>query len=594
MILLLAIYYATNHCRPKTTISLYRYLLIALRSPALGCGKSSAPMIREAMSGLMDARHKALFLFVAASEYRHLGLVENAWVCFWRSYNCIWSMCWPRIAHALLLDISTIGEPPDRLLHMLTHKNLNYVSQTVEQLKRVTLKELVFMESIIVHDMIVNVTGFPHSPPPLGMAKGEWSRLRRWLFPVMYHPSTEEFAAEMWNTESEITRYQCAIGEEYTINLKLSTTLQEACHISQLQLLIEPADAAETDVVENVDLRSTAEIHLKFVPTTSTKFQVRGLKFLWFGVAPAAVLFQQPLVYEALDFESLVSMELTSSPELAYVGIPCRFSAELLKIKGDLLSLFLFAESYPANSATINLIAPKSAGVHNKFSLDPKLDRQELLFELTPNITGPITVRVFVSYACTGHEMRFVHDTFVVECRDTKKVHYVPGSDRISLQPADDTYTVDCRCAVIEQRGSKVHFKDVVESYLEKRCTVEVHRKFNDTTITDILYISNVFVTFGEQDYKVASFPAEIAVDIDVLCLGANEGELVFRQPSSSTIDCCWIGQTHFMITGPKKLKLVAKMLVMRPICCDIGELVNIHYGNAKPIYHHEIEVSLC
>ena len=590
MILLVAIYYATNHCKSRTTVVCYKYLLAAMRE--FVCGQVSAPIIREAMSPLMENREKALFLYVAAREYRELGLFDNAWICFWRSYNCIWSTCWPRMAHALLLDIASIGDPPDRLLHMLTHKNLNYVEKTVEQLKKIPLKELIYMESIIVHDLTVNVTGFPYSPPPQGLAKSEWSRLRRWLFPVMYHPSTEEFATEMWNTGSDITRYRCANGEEYTISLKLSTTVQEPSHISNLQLFTEPSDAAETQVLEHVDLKSTAEIRLTFIPVKTSKFQIKGVKFLWFGVAPAAVLFQQPLLYESLEFESLVSLELGSCPAIGHVGIPCRFEGEVVKERGDIHSLMLFAESYPANSACVNLLEPHTSGFHNKFNLDPNVERQKLVFEVVPNITGPVTIRVFVSYAGLGHEMRFVFGSVTIDCRETKKVSYHPGSDRISLQPADDTYTVECPCAVIEQKGAKVRFKDAIPTFLEKKCTIEVHRRFNDTTITDILNISNVFVSFGKQEYKVEAFPAEIQIELDVLCLGANEGELVLRQPGTRTIECVWIGKTRFVLVGPKKYHILAKLLVLRPLECDIGELVSIHYGNSKPIYHHDIEVS--
>jgi hypothetical protein len=124
---------------------------------AVGFGRISAPIIREAA---------AIGLWHAALEFRELGMQKNSLIDFRMSYNCVWMNCWPRIAHSLLLLIGSVGPTPSKLLNVFTHKTLSFMGETVEQLKRMEISQVVFVESVIAHSLTLNVTGFPCSPRP--------------------------------------------------------------------------------------------------------------------------------------------------------------------------------------------------------------------------------------------------------------------------------------------------------------------------------------------------------------------------------------------------------------------------------------------
>lgn len=595
MVLLVAISYSTSHLKPSITARLYVFLINALRSSDICFSRIAPPVMREAMSLIMDRRHAALILYIAASEYKQLGMHYNALIGFWRAYKHIWGNCWPRIAHALLLEISTLAEPPSNLLHMLSHKSLQFVPQTVEQLKRMDIKEMIYMESVIVHDLIVHTTGFPHSPPPPMLSKVEWAKLRRLLFPVLHHPSTEEFAAEMWTSESEITKYKCAVGEEYSIDFKISTTLPEGCEMSDIQLFLEPSGMVDTDIVKQFKLYGTKQMTFKFTPTKPGKFKIKGIRFTWFDVAPVAVNFQEQLNYQAVDNASLMSLHIRPHTDTAYVGLPFKVNALLHKVIGQISSIFTFIETYPPNCATVDIAGLKKTGFLNRFNLDPTPASHDITFEIVPETSGMLEFHMFVAYSDTSRSVRFVEQRFSVESRDMKKVHCVSGSDSITLQPDDKTYAVECKCAVVEHQDSTVRFVDVVEDYNEKKCSITVRRTFLDSTVTNVLQISPVFVTFGERSYKVAQFPCDIDIIMDVLCIGGNTGELRLAQPGlvSGAIQCAWIGKNRFVLNGPKKIRISAKLLVMGPCSIDVGALTKLQYGSAKPTYHHRITISL-
>jgi hypothetical protein len=589
MIMFVTIYYATSHI-PNRVYRLYMILLgYMVRSNAFGIGRISAPIIREAASTTVSGKHAAISLYRAALEYRELGLMKNSLIDFWRSYNYVWMNCWPRIAHSLLLEIASFGQPPDKLLNILTHRTLSFVPQTIEQLRRMELTSVVFIESVIVHNLTLSVTGFPSSPAPKLMSALTWATLRKRLFPVAYHPSTEQFANESWTTDTSISAFTVAVGETYQISFRLTTTLEDGCHMSQLRLYIEPEDAAETLVVDSCLLRETTEFVMTFTPVRPVKFQVRGLRFQFFDVAPVAVTFPQPVRYHAIAKEALLSLSLVSRPDISYTNIPFRFSALAARIRGSLHDqTYAFLQTAP-HHPSMKLVSPSVPGSFNKFAL-PAFENELLLeFEMVPACEGRLEVSVLVGYSSMNHGQRFAVASFSIDVLGMRRIHIHPANDCVVLSHIDDVRAISCASAAIHTAKNVVFFDDVTADSYEKKCTIEIEREVLGTIVRDSLPLTRVFARFDPAEIIVERFPAVIEWRFQLLCLGANDGRLLLKSPPS--LEWCWVGKTRYTLRGPQRLAVAAGLLVTGPVQFDVCSFLSVIYGNETRSFHHAISV---
>jgi hypothetical protein len=452
------------------------------------------------------------------------------------------------------------------------------------------ISQIVFVESVIAHNLTLSVTGFPCSPPPETMTVGKWGQFRKQLFLLSSHPSTEEFAAEVWTSAGELSSFDVAVGEEYQISFKLTTTLVEGCQMSNLGLHIDPEDSVEADRIESYSLKGTKQFRFVLKPIKAGHFVLKGLRFLFFGVAPVAVTFPQPLSYCGIQKYSSMSLTITSKPDIAYSKLPFRFRALLRHGQGPVDEVYVLPETSPPGTR-VALVSPPSLQVRKRYTLDPSVTSHDLEFELEPLGTGSLTVNVFASYSRFGHAMRFVVDSFTTDVRELKKIHCTLGNDQLFMHPDDEECRATCPCALISQAGSVVTFQDVNSEYQEKKCFVEIDRLVMGHVVTTEVTLSPVFASFQPNGQKVAKFPAVVECSFAVLCLGANSGRLILLQPPSA--DWAWIGKTKYALRGPRKVAIAARMIVMKQLALNIGPFISVVYGNASPQFQFKMKTEL-
>jgi hypothetical protein len=88
------------------------------------------------------------------------------------------------------LEIARFGKATDNFLGVLMHRTLSLIPETVERLKNMELKSLGFV-------------GFATRL----MNSASWAKLRKHLFPLSWHPSIEQLAAETATIDSEISTF---------------------------------------------------------------------------------------------------------------------------------------------------------------------------------------------------------------------------------------------------------------------------------------------------------------------------------------------------------------------------------------------------
>jgi hypothetical protein len=520
-------------------------------------------------------------------EFREIGPHRNSLTDFWRSYNSVWVNCWPRIAHSLLLDIASFGRPPDKLLNILTHKQMSFVPQTIDHLRRMEIKSIIFIDSVIVHSLVLEVTGFPASPPPRLMTTIAWAKLRKQLFPVAFHPSTEQFAAETWAADMSISKFMAVVGETYQISFRLTTTLSDLLMVN-LRLYIDPAEAAETPVVESLVLSETSEFVMSFTPRLPQKFSIKGLRFDFFNAAPVAVTFPQSITYSAIAKAANVTIALVSRPDVAYTDIPFRFAVAVKHNSGALHGVpSAFIQTSP-HHVSLQMVSPPIVGIFNKYVL-AGFEREQLLeFELVPACEGTLDIHIFVVYTLLDHQSRFAVDTFRVDVGGIKKIHTHMGNDRVMRSPPFHIQAITSSDAAVHADGNAVVVDGALPS-AHKKCSIEVSREVSGTVVRDVLALSRLFVRFGPGERVVERFPVIVDVRFTLLCLGPNEGRLVLKQPNS--LDWCWIGKTKGMLKGPRTVEVAAGILANGPIQFDIADHLFVVYGNETRPSHHVISV---
>jgi hypothetical protein len=587
MLFIVAIFYATYY-RKRSAYALYMGLLHFLKtSDFFNIGRISAPIIREAAATTVSARHAAISLYQAAVEYQALGLTRNALIAFWRTYNCISPNCWPQIAHWLLLEIARFGKAPENFLRVLMHRTLSFIPETVAQLKNMEFKSLVFVEFVIVHGLQLDVTGFPCSPPPRLMNSASWAKLRKHLFPLSWHPSIEQLAAETAMTDSEISTFTTVVGESLRISLRVSTTLSPGCHVAGLRLFIEPEESATVSSLEDFVLSETTEFAFTFSVARPGPFQIKGLRFDFFGVAPVAVLFAQPVLYRALSKAALLGLSLLSNPDIAYVAIPCRFSVLLQKIRGSISGVIDAIVQTSPNKVAVRLLQPEVPNSFNRFPLPAFTGELALDFELVPDREGPLKVYVFIAYALADRHERFAFARFAVDVCGLRKVCAQVGNDRVFLTQADGLQKISCGCAGVRLEGTTVIVDSVIPT--DQKCTLELERVVIGTVLRDSIALSRVFVRFGAAEMEVRRCPTVVEFAWEVICLGRLEGELLLIGPGS--LQWCWVGKTRFALKGPAVVEVAPRMLVTTPVDLELEEFVSLVYGNETRPFRHAVSV---
>jgi hypothetical protein len=313
-------------------------------------------------------------------------------------------------------------------------------------------------------------------------------------------------------------------------------------------LYIEPEESAETSVVDFFMLRGTAQFVMTFTPLRAERFQIKGLRFEFFKVAPVAVTFPQPVLYSALEKAALCELCVVSKPDVTYIKLPFRFSLLLKHLRGTLSGPpYAFVQSSPHHES-LRLVSPPITGAFNKYPLSPFENEQVLDFEMVPAIEGSLNVHIFIVYSMPSHMSRFVVDGFSVEVKGMKKLHCQSENDRIILSNLDDICSISCPCAEIRTEEHSIVFEDVAKDSQDKKCSLEIEREVLGTIVRDSLTIPRLFVIFGTSEVTVHHFPTVVDFRFDVLCLGQHTGKLVLKQPNS--VDWYWVGKTKYVLTG--------------------------------------------
>ncbi|OHS95143.1 hypothetical protein TRFO_10611 [Tritrichomonas foetus] len=618
----LSVYYSTFNNKPSKTVQFYVMTYNLIKDSNFPFAFISFPMIAEAISTVMKKGRAALYMINAAERFRAVGMIKNSIILLWRAYYQLKMSGWPKLEHSILLRIASYGETPQQLQHLLVQRNMSYIKETVEMLKKLKSKEIVLVESIIIHEMLIPPTGFPQSPPPSNFAHDSpsaWAAIRKKLFPVVYHPSTEEFAATVWNSETkdknELSKYTTAVGEQHYIKFKMTPTLADGCQIHKLSLLVDPEDTIEFDVYDFIDLKSTKEMTMKFTTRKPGNYSIRGIKFLWFGVAPVAVLFGESLRFEAVDHCPKASITIDHVPEAGYLNLPVVFVAKIsLKPSSKLAdheavnedgketvvteaneddekeniqeisTLHVVADSLTSN---VTIRKPNCKGFLQRWTLDPTQKEQELVFEATPTVSGPITINIFISFTNNYHVTRFSHASLTFECREVHNLKIIQQNDIITISPDNDIAKIECDCAQIVTNGGIVTIKGANPLFSGDRCAINVRRNFIGTERYDTLNINDIFLRFDQTDFvfnpenEIKLIGHRIKIAFDAICLGNYEGFISLIDPEGQ-YPFSWTGKIRHNLKGPGKKRIIIHMIVFQKCQIDLGDVMRVEYGKTQ------------
>lgn len=594
---LLSAYYSTFNCKPSQTIKYYSIAYSLIKDSSLGFAFISYPMIAEALSTVNPPKRSSLLLINASECYKQLGLQRLVIILLWRIYHLIRFSGWPRLEQLILLQIATYGETPPQLQNFLIQRNIPYVKDTIAQLSKLESKKLIFGESIIIHELTINPTGFPQSPPPKEVGPSLWSSIRKKLFPVIFHPSTEEFAATVWNDDTKlISDYETGLNKEHQIEFKMTPATAEAeCQLVNLQLYVDPEDSVKIDTYERIELKQKETKHMvmKFTPTKLGKFQIKGIKFLWFGVSPVAIIFNDSLRFETVNNYPNAALKIETNPTVSYLELPVCFNAKLNLQTGSLdgaessesiddsdtlSSLDVVADSL---QATVSLKKPVCNGFQQRWSLNPSLNEQELTFEVMPTSPGLVTVNLFISYTNVLHVTRFSHASVSFECKEVHKLKIGQHNDTIEIQPDDDIEQIECDGAVIEAVNGLVKIIEPDKGFNGDKFSISVRRNFTGTIMDDVLHINDIFLRFKQTSFKFERPNQIIKIEFEAICLGKYEG--VITLIDSNNNDCfLFNGKVRFNLKGPDNQKIIISFIILKPGEIDLGELMKVEYGKTQ------------
>ena len=380
-------------------------------------------------------------------------------------------------------------------------------------------------------------------------------------------------------------------------------TAESECQLVNLQLYVEPENSVEIENYECIILKQkeTKQMVMKFTPKKSGRFQIKGIKFFWFGVSPVAIIFHDPLRFDTVDNYPNASLEIESTPTVSYLDLPICFNARIKLLKRSKIksvdnscsslnessestdgtedcdiinSLDIVADSA---QAIIQLQKPLSPGFQQRWSLDPSKSNHELTFEVTPTSSGTVTVNLFISYTNICHITRFSHASLSFECKEVHKLRISQHEDLIDIQPNNDIDTVECDCAKIEYNSGSVKIIEPNYSFNGDRCSISVKRNFTGTVMNDILHINDVFLKFHKTSFVFTNFNQEIKLVFDAICLGNFDGLITLAY----NFNGCFLlnGKIKYNLKGPAVKKIALSLIILKPCEIDLGEIMKVEYG---------------
>lgn len=530
----------------------------------------ACPMFSEVLATICRPRKAALYLYRAAEFYRANELYQNSLIAFWKCYrNLNLTRPWTKLQHALLLKIAMLGEVPYELSNQIAQRNLSYVVETVNQLKKIKLTNIIYVNSIVIHDINKEVTGFPNSPPPLKMSNTKWKYLRKKLFPVVYHPSTEEFATSMWTDDTKITSYTIALNSPSQIKFKLTPTNKFGCEMQKIKLFVEPEEMVQSEEIEIVNLRSTIDLKISFTPVKIGSFQIKGIKFMWFGVVPAAVLFH-PISYDSVSESPIINITIVDKPKFSYAGIPLRFKARLhAENPTTPLNMHITAESQTAN---ITLLNPNKKCYIQRWGVDDINEEYE--FEAIPALTGDMIVHLLLTSMDSNRIARFSYDYFSINCIGVNNPKIIIDIDSIYVDSDFTNITSDCVKFSLNEKTIKI--EEPILEYQKNQCYIEISRNLTGTINKTKIEISSIYFKFNDTNLVCETFPSIISFSFEVICLGKNEGMLTIMDSES----WCWIGKRNYILKGPNRYQIKGKFLVIQRFVGVLGSLIQVDYPN--------------
>ena len=555
--------------------------------------KVSFPLLMEAASFCSYRGKSALYLFKAANSYRALKLDQNEKICLWRLYRNFKGTGWPQLEQFILLRIAETGDLPIELHKHLEEKSLICHQITTKYLKKL-IKELEVTEpvnigSILIHDLSVKATGFPMSPPPDGISLKQWEQLRKRLFPVAYHPSTDRFTASAWGSDT-LDFTNVAVNEPITLHFKLSPTPKEKCNIHNLRLMFnnEQETKIDTNEIPQLTLTSPQQVELTLNLKEEESVILNGIQFLWNNVAPCFIKFPSPMRFESIDKPPVVELDIESDHQETFPNHEIRFTVKTHHVTGDLHSLHIVINTL----LECTMISPTQSG-GQRWGLSTDKEDNEAVFSVIPTTKdiGKNKVDVFISYTSVNAKItRFAYKCFEFTCKEFPKVSTVYGNNTIFLYSESPIQKVVCNSATISinEFNNSITILEPNPNYQGENELI-ITRTLLGIETTSIVNISDLYmcINLSANNIQVPQYPIYIDVNIDIisLCNHSKENKcLSLLQPNGT--DWLWVGKTVHYLNEPK-MNINAKILCMKPFSVDLG--LYIHVDNEGSRKFHKL-----
>jgi len=537
-----------------------------------------SPVLIEGSAYYLRKNRSGLLLNSASREYIAIGLKHNCMICLWKAYHKLGTNGWPILKQQLLMFLNENGASTPQLLDLLSIRSFQYNQKIIDKLSSINVDDSVAIGSILAHDVVVGITGFPLSPPPKSLSPEAWASLRKRLFPVVYHPSTDRFATSAWGNDSFCDRYNTAIGESISISFKLTPLMKENQYIENIRLKFDSDENAESDLIERIDLNSTIDISLAF-KASSPAFVVDGVYFDWMGVVPVFSPFKEQIRYESIDNCPLFEISIIKNSDHTYASHPYTFSVKIHKIKGNVSSLSFLVES----TCPVMMSQPQIDGNHQRWNLEP--NQSDYLIDLyaLPDTTGIHTIHSFIAYS-SNHVIRFCYDYISFKSLQFPQISTVFNNNCLLVQSEGQIKKISCPCSSIVVQENLIVFSDVIPS-TDKNVYIE--RDIEGIMTKNNIAIPPVMIKFyASEDQKSMAYPYLFEFSMDVFLFENRNETLVLNSPN--TCEWGWFGKTKYLINGYSKTHIKAKIYVNSPLTDDFGSHVSMN-TNGKPIAFNRV-----
>ncbi|EAX90823.1 hypothetical protein TVAG_455510 [Trichomonas vaginalis G3] len=526
------------------------------------------PLLFEAAYFSQKTMKGIIVLYRTANSYMKMNLRQNEKICLWRIYHKIKGTGWPNLEEFILMRIAATDDVPFELQNVLQNRNINFINDLVTFLKKLELEQSVPIGSLSVHNLCVQPTGFPMSPPPLGISSETWNHLRKKLFPVVAQSSTDKFVASAWGSDA-LESISIGVGEYAKISFVLQPNNKNSCNASNLSLLVEGDASAESEIIENVDIQKSTSIKMKLKPTKSGVIIVRGVTFLWNGVAPVFAAFNEPLKFDSIKEPPLVEISSSASRKDTFPNHPVFIKLKTITKVGRLTSLHVVTHS----SSDIEMIEPQEMK-GNRYSLDSQAPETESEYKVCVNAVGKFTVDFLVSYTSENHVVRFAHCKQEIICNEFPPLKAISGNDTILLR--SDVKIEEMHSNAFELQRSGDIVKILNPKSIEKKAHSElaVKRTISGIETNNSVKIPDLFARFYvHSEISTQVYPFYVDMTLEIVSPHNTTHNVHLKQPNERNF--FFIGKTHFSFDGMSN-KVDLKILVIRPFTADIGELLNV------------------